>query len=595
MAIDGFATSIPGGTFASRQFVRWFWAISFALVACLVGSPCPTQTGSVRIGSARCGQAGCTALTINGRHACASLAVDFKRAAATAKLTAPRVQSGPLGASTFELHSRPGATKIIYLDFDGHVTRDTWWNSSRSKRTITTTAFNIDNDPTTFSTAEQATIVEIWQRVSECYSPFDIDVTTASPTVADLVNSGAGDTKWGMRVLFGNSSPSPAQGAGGVAYLFSFGENLGNGVDLPCFVLQDGVGTVAKYNADAAVHEVGHTLGLYHDGQLPSSEYYEGQGTGNVAWAPHMGVGYYRPLVQWSKGEYANPSNTEDDLNIITNGQWGFGYRPDDYSNTTSAAQPIPGTAGSSSFAVNVNGVIETRADVDMFKITTGSGTIKLDAVGGPACTMLDIQLSLYDSNGALVVAANPPTDVIASISQTVPAGVYYAKIEGVGLGNPLTTGYTDYGSLGQYTITGSFSANNSNYVVVDYNLETKLMTITDDVGDNSFAIKLRAGQITVEGTGGTLIGNSANSSQSVSFPFDSNSKINVNCTTGNDTVSFNGVRSPEINAVMGDGNDRVRLIYCNIVQFYMNGQDGTDILTLFGSKVTKKFTYSVP
>ena len=33
--------------------------------------------------------------------------------------------------------------------------------------------------------------------------------------------------------------------------------------------------------------------------------------TGEVAWAPIMGVGYYVNLVQWSKGEYANPSNTE--------------------------------------------------------------------------------------------------------------------------------------------------------------------------------------------------------------------------------------------------------------------------------------------
>jgi len=107
---------------------------------------------------------------------------------------------------------------------------------------------------------------------------------------------------------------------------------------------------------------------------------------------------------------------------------------------------------------VNASGIIESRTDEDWFKITSGSGTIKLDAVGGPANTMLDIQLSLYDSKGVLLVAANPPDDVIASISKSVSGGTFYVKIEGVGLGNPLTTGYTDYSSVGQYTITGSFS-----------------------------------------------------------------------------------------------------------------------------------------
>src|SRR5207237_746897 len=53
---------------------------------------------------------------------------------------------------------------------------------------------------------------------------------------------------------------------------------------------------------------------------------------------------------------------------------------------------------------------------------------------------------------------ANPPDDIIASINQSVTAGTYYVKIEGVGLGDPLTTGYTDYSSIGQFTITGSYA-----------------------------------------------------------------------------------------------------------------------------------------
>lgn len=43
-----------------------------------------------------------------------------------------------------------------------------------------------------------------------------------------------------------------------------------------------------------------------------------------------------------------------------------------------------------------------------------------------------------------------------ASINVNVNAGTYYLKIAGVGKGD-LATGYSDYGSLGQYQITGSY------------------------------------------------------------------------------------------------------------------------------------------
>jgi hypothetical protein len=46
-----------------------------------------------------------------------------------------------------------------------------------------------------------------------------------------------------------------------------------------------------------------------------------------------------------------------------------------------------------------------------------------------------------------------------ASVSSTVAAGTYYLRLQGVGAGDAVTTGYSDYGSLGEYRLSGSFAA----------------------------------------------------------------------------------------------------------------------------------------
>lgn len=115
-------------------------------------------------------------------------------------------------SETFSLHSRPGATKTIYLDFTGHTTSGTSWNTSGP---IVTPAYDIDGDPGAFSDTERRNIQDIWARVVEDFSPFDVNVTTAEPTVEDLQKFGAGDTRWGIRVVIGRDAGSVAPGAGG--------------------------------------------------------------------------------------------------------------------------------------------------------------------------------------------------------------------------------------------------------------------------------------------------------------------------------------------------------------------------------------------
>lgn len=350
-------------------------------------------------------------------------------------------QNYPL-EDTFRLHSNPGASKVIYLDFDGHTTTGTLWNSSRGIDPMVTPPFDIDGDPSRFSTAELQLIQDAWDVVSEDFRPFDVDVTTEDPGVEALRNTGGGDTEWGIRVVIGPDQMNT--GAGGIAYLNSFSWNS----DTPAFVFN----TSFRGVAEAATHEVGHTLGLRHDGD-PTEEYYPGHGAGPTGWAPIMGVGYYRELVQWSKGEYPGANNQEDDLAIIVAGN-GFGYRVDDHGNTFATATPLE---VSSTLAVWAEGIIERTTDVDVFSFDTGQGLVSLDIEPFYRSPNLDILANLYDSAGQLVATSNPRNALDASFNLSLAAGTYYVTIEGTGKpaasGDP---GYSDYGSLGYYSINGS-------------------------------------------------------------------------------------------------------------------------------------------
>jgi hypothetical protein len=354
-------------------------------------------------------------------------------------------------SKTFLLNSLPGSNHTIYLDFDGHITNGTIWNDA-SHPTITTPAYDFDGNTAIFSNAELAVIQYIWQRVAEDFKPFNVNVTTQLPTdINDLIKSNNSDTRWGVRVAIGGSSYDwYATGAGGVAYLNSFNYNT----DTPVFVFEEQLGDGdEKYTAEAISHEVGHSLGLSHDGRItPQEGYYKGHGTDATAWAPIMGVGYYNELTQWSKGEYTSASNKEDDLAIITTKN-GFGYRSDDAGNTIATAKALTVVGNT----LSGQGIIEGGTDVDFYIFLADAGAISLNinpVLRGPN---LDILAELYSANGTLIATSNPINLLSATIATTLPtSGAYYLKIDGVGMGDPLVTGYSDYGSLGEYSIVGN-------------------------------------------------------------------------------------------------------------------------------------------
>lgn len=368
-------------------------------------------------------------------------------AASTATVAASATTTPDI-SQAFLLHSKSGASKVIYLDFDGHTTSGTPWNSNfTGGADFTTPPFTNDTTVTTaFTTTELQNIVSIWQRVTEDFAPFDVDVTTQDPGVEALRKSTTTDTQFGVRVCVGGSSYDwYGAGAGGVAYLNSFSWNT----DSPCFVFTEQLGKGnAKYTAEAASHEAGHTFNLSHDGQVAHDSvaavgYYQG----HANWAPIMGVGYYKEVSQWSKGEYPYANNLQDDTAIISN---VVGYRVDQHGDTITEATTLSGNS------IAASGIIERRTDADLFAFTTGAGPVSFTATPAVPSPNLDIQLALYDGLGSLVTFVSPTT-LGATLSTTLAQGTYYLAVDGIGTGDALTA-YNDYGSLGQYELTGSIT-----------------------------------------------------------------------------------------------------------------------------------------
>jgi autotransporter-associated beta strand protein len=334
---------------------------------------------------------------------------------------------------------------VIYLDFDGHVdnTPGNWKDGAYAP------PYNIPNsDPNTFSTDERNRIIEIWQRVAEDFSMYQINVTTQEPNIEDLRKTSSSDARYGIRVCIGGSGNDwYGSSVGGVAYVGSF--DAGN--DVPCWVFPAGSGYTAKNIAEAASHEVGHTLGLLHDGIEGGASYYGGQGN----WGAIMGVSYNDPISQWSKGEYANANNTQDDLAVMLT--QGAVYRTDDHGGAITTATKL----SADSSTATVAGVIELRTDLDFFRIDAAGGSLSVNAIPAPKGPNLRLEVKLYNSGGTLLQTATA-ADTSAgtqpvTLNRTVTAGVYYVSVDGIGSGDPLTTGYSDYASLGQYyvTITG--------------------------------------------------------------------------------------------------------------------------------------------
>jgi len=347
--------------------------------------------------------------------------------------------AGPATSQVNDLNSYPSASSVILLDFDGHNVSGTMWNGGA------TFACNS-------SGLNDAAITEVFHRVAEDFRLFNINITTNEATY----NSAPANSR--MRVVITTSHEWYSTGAGGVAYIGSFS----SGDNTPCFVFSALLFYSIKYIAEASSHELGHTLGLRHQSLYNAScvkltDYNPGQGTGEIGWAPIMGESYNKNLTLWHKGPNSlGCNNMQSELDIITNGANGFGYRADDHTDDYATATTATFN-NTGQFAIS--GVIETTDDKDLFKLTMPTfGRLQLLATpysvgSNNSGSDLDLEVEFMDGSYAVAGSYNPGNLLSSVIDTFLNAGTYYLRIDGKG-----NMYAPEYGSLGSYLLQAIYT-----------------------------------------------------------------------------------------------------------------------------------------
>lgn len=173
-------------------------------------------------------------------------------------------------------------------------------------------------------------------------------------------------------------------------------------------------------------------------------------------------------MTQFNKGEYAGSNNVQDDLAVIG------GFLPllaTSAGSSQATAAPLAATvdAATGAATANVQGVVASAAGA-WYSFQAAAGTVTLSAAvvapwsGASNRANLDIQLVVYDADGTALATLNPAGADAASLGVpatpvTLPAsGTYIVAVTGAGAGDVASSGYSSYGSRGQFELTAVYA-----------------------------------------------------------------------------------------------------------------------------------------
>jgi len=342
----------------------------------------------------------------------------------------PRVSTGvPSGFESIPIHnSSSNSTNVLYLDFDGETVTGTRWN----------TEFNSGNPiavaATSYSPEE---ITRIWTIVAEDFRGFNVNVTTdrakydAAAVGRRHMNIFTPTDEW----FLGGGV------AGGVAYLNSFFD----GSDDPSWTWNSGV----RVGALTASHEIGHAFGLLHDGRIsPPEEYYQG----TAQWGPIMGAPFTSSVTQWSRGEYPQANNPENDIALIAS---RVSLITDDYPDTIFNAFIL---AQDENGDVGLDGIISSENDRDVFAFSINSGDVNfsIQPLGAAEAHNINIRARILNEDNVALMDVNPSDSLGAVIATALSQGTYFLEISAGAEGEWASGGFGPYGSIGSYSVTGN-------------------------------------------------------------------------------------------------------------------------------------------